>query len=293
MVYIERMVINMVIRDVDAKGIWEAYKMFSGTAYIVRTGFQCFGMTQDYSTKRLEGIAAKFYERGQSSLEHQANVSLLCNLFSSNFPGFFGQKTLTAQDFQHIWALSTVALVHDAGETEVGDIPDDGRLAHATKKDKEREAFLRFVETGFSPSDARVIMDGYDYFSEPSKYTYNVFSENIDYQYMFNALYGLDKADAVYTLIFCEKNGLTGNMRHKTDCTPLDKKTMEVTGTTNPVDCLALHLKMIFESLNLPDGITEPIYAVLRVAIIDTRGKFFDWWDCKTPDLKKYTSSPR
>ena len=269
----------MVVREADARRIWEAYKMFSGTSYIVRTGFQCFGLTQDYSVEWLDGIANKFYERGQSSLEHQGNVTLLCNLFSSNFPGFFGQNTLTAQEFQHIWALSMVSLFHDVGEIKVGDLPDDGRRAHAVKQAEEYKAFLKFVETGFSPDDARDIIDGYKAFSDHNSY-------------MYNALYALDKADAVLTLIFLEKNGVIGNMKHKVDYTRLDKKTMEVTGTSNPVDCLALHLKMIFENLNLPDGITEPIYAVLRVAILDTRNEFFNWWNVKTPELKKYKSSP-
>lgn len=270
----------MSISDVDAKRIWNAYEMYSRTAYVVRTGFQCFGLTQPYDRNWLKRESDIFFERGQSSAEHQANVAFLCSVFSSNFPAFFKQEVLSAQDFQYLWVLTTVALLHDVPEGVIGDICDDGRPEHAAKDKKEGQIYNKFVEMGFNRNDAKALIDGFNNFQEKRGSIYS-------------GAYALDKADAVLTLIFLEKHDCIGNIKAKDQPTPLDRETMRVTGTTNPVDCLALHLKMIFEYYHMPESITEPIYAVIRAAIIDVRGSFFKWWDAETPDLGNFISSPR
>lgn len=273
------MVILMAINDTDAKKVWEAYKMYTETAYVIRTGFQYFGMTQDYSAGWLKSVSDKFFERGQSAAEHQANVALLCNLFSSNFPCFFDQQSLTAQDSQSIWVISMVALLHDVSEVKIGDIPDDGSPEHAAKEEGETQIFNRFAELGFIDKDADALKDGFKAFQKKN-------------QYVFNATYVLDKLEAVFTLIFLEKHECIGNMKAYKKPTKLDRELMRVTGTTNPVDCLALHFKMICEHYRFSESITEPVYAVLKAAIIDARGEFFNWWEKESPSLGNFISSP-
>lgn len=260
----------------SARDIWEAYKIVFSSSFVVRKGFQCFGMTQNYDVGWLKKKADIFFQRGQSALEHGANVSFLCDTFSSHYPGFFDQTYQGAQNFSMIWPVTTVALLHDTPEAKIGDICDDGRPEHATKAEKEIELFNQFADLAFSEKDTKEIKDGFLDFQEKTSYNYK-------------ALFSLDKFDPILTLIILEGKECKGNMKRKNGGpTSLDKETMRVTDTTNPVDCLTLHLKMIFEYYDIPESITGPIYAVLRVAIMEVRGSFFDWWDRPTPDLGKY-----
>lgn len=83
-----------------------------------------------------------------------------------------------------------------------------------------------------------------------------------------------------------EKNGLSGHYRSSKEdgASDNDLRCIEIAGTDNALDCISVHLRM--QLAKAPKHVTEPLYDVLREAIVDTRGKFFSWWDKDIPEFR-------
>ncbi len=255
-----------------AEKVWNSYKIFVDTAYVSRSGFGLYGLTEIHDTdiNQNRHVAKSFYRRGESALEHQAKMAMLCNLFASNFPCYFGRISYSAQECPFIWFLTMVSLSHDIGETEIGDIPDDGNPAHALKDEAEFEVFKKFANLGFNKKDAELMIARFRDFQGHQGT-------------IGKAIYALDKLDAVLTLIYLEKHGIRSRNKTGAEATPLDRHYMKIAGSTSATDCWAVHLKAHIG--DFPLSIVEPVFTVLEVAITDARGKMFDWWEKDIPDL--------
>lgn len=243
------------------KKIWSAYKIYAGAAFVSRRGYELTGMAakMDFAKK-----SDHFNWRGESGLEHQAKATWLATVFLANFPKYFGEG-VSGQ------ALMTVLLCHDVGETVVGDIPDDGNALHGTKDAKELEVFEEMAAV-------------YDFEKDMIVNLFKQFQTN--QVRIGQAIYAIDKLEAVLTQIFLEKYGLVGYIDKKPDATDLDRHFMEVTGVNLASDCWAAHLKhQIYE---FPDLIKDPVYTLIRVAVEDVRSENFGWWDSYIPQKNEF-----
>ena len=249
------------------KRIWQAYKLYCGTAFVSRSGFELVGLTK--ATDDAESKAEKFVRRGESSLEHQAKVAWLCSVFSSNFPGFFGKRQFNeSRIISSDWILMTTGLSHDIGEVVLGDIPDDGNPLHDTKDAKESEVFQKMLQ-GYDDDDRVALLAAFTEFQDKSTHA-------------GKALFTLDKLDAVLTLILMEMYGRFGSIASKPAPTDSDIHFWHETGTPSATDCWCAHMKSLIR--DFPDAIVWPVDALLTVAIRDARGKNFSWWGRDIPN---------
>lgn len=234
--------------------IWKAYQTFATTAAVLRKGYEQSGMTK-MTEDTVPNIADSFRWRGESDLEHQAKVAWLALVFFWKF-GFHWHIG--------IWSLIVVALCHDVGEVEIGDIPDDGNPLHDTKDQIERNMFEKMVDRAFRSKIRRKhkLMKLFD-----------------DFQHRKNrgaAIFALDKLEAVLMQLLCEKHGNVGDLEKKENCTEQDKRLMEFTGSSKTADIWAAH--MCLHIKGFPSWIKIPVLGLLDTAVRDVRGTPFSWW---------------
>lgn len=247
--------------------IWDGYKLFASTAYVSRKGFELVGMTKE--TGMPVPVAETFERRGESGLEHQAKVAWLAVAFAENFPMFFGELFLSSV-YELFYEMLIVELCHDVGEVAVGDIPDDGNALHDTKDEAEREVFNSLMHV-FSRSDVRL-----------AKMFLEFQNRNTP---VGQALYALDKVEAVLTLLFLEQFDHYGVMDKKPLVTDSDRHFMRLAHTSCTTDCWAAHTKALIQGY--PKEVTEPVLELLRVAVEDVRGEMFEWWDDEISPYEK------
>lgn len=244
--------------------IWRGYKYFAESAFIMRSGYRMMGMTESDLGVDEHGIAKTFWRRGESVLEHSAKVAYLCSVFLKCFPScFVSQETGLVEMSFTDWSLMTTALLHDAGEIAIGDIPDDGNALRATKDARERKFFEREVASVYPEMSMWLLMENYDSFQK----------KNTLAGWM---LYALDKLEAVLYLLWLEQYEMYGLITAKPLPTMQDKDFMQMTGTPCATDCWAAHLKVHLKKA--PREVRSRVYGVLRAAAIDVRGEMFEWW---------------
>ena len=241
------------------RGIWNGYKLFAKTAFVLRSGYSLTGMTK---VPQNLGIAENFEWRGESVLEHQAKVAWLVKAFQTNFPRYF-----SIDDTDQ---LITVGLTHDTGETVVGDIADDGNPRHGTEDAEEFKAVKLLYDESYGHESGKIAT------------TFKQFQDKRTHDGW--ALYALDKTETILMQIFLEGHGMTGSIKGKPHETELDKYFARITGSDLPIDIWAAHMKYSLRNCNEPT-IIEPIFDLIKVAITDVRGdKGYDWWDKYIPE---------
>lgn len=141
-------------REEAYKRIWDGYRLYAGTAYVSRKGFELVGLTKD--TEMPLPVAETFVRRGESAMEHQAKTAWLAMAFNDNFPLFFSDMDSA---YSLAYLMMTVGLCHDVGEVAIGDIPDDGNPLHDKKDAAEREVFKK--TNGGVPSQWQIFRKGF------------------------------------------------------------------------------------------------------------------------------------
>lgn len=240
--------------------IWHGYKLYSASGFVLRKGVELVGLAQKNDPS--EDVAKMFYRRGESILEHQARVAWLASAFASNFPEFFGKiyENEMASYTRSFFAI-TVALCHDIGEVEVGDIPDDGRPEHGAKDSVELSVFSRMMYA-YSLEDAHTMTAIFQHFQNKDSPA-------------GQALFVLDKVEAVLSQLFLEQYEHYGAITAKPVVTDLDKYFMRATGQISSVDVWGAHA--VSSMKDLPASVCDPILALLDVAARDVRGEIFPW----------------
>lgn len=249
----------MEVYEEPCKRIWEGYKSYASGCGTMRKGFEVAGQACLTDDKACD--IERFLSRGESILEHQAKVAWLCSIIVSNFPFIF--YLMDPQLSADAWYLMTVALTHDVGESEIGDIPDDGRVEHGHKDSLERDFYEKFAKA-YNPFHQKRLLELFKQFQD----------KNSLYGQL---LYSLDKTEFVLMALLLEKNWNYGCLKLKNPPTSQDEYFMRVTGTSVASDCWAAHTKTLL--LPLPSVIQEPILTLIDVAVRDVRGKPFKWWN--------------
>ena len=243
--------------------IWRGYSVFAATMFVIRSGHYLIGLADE--PPRDETVSQRFTRRGESICEHAAKVTYLCLAFMSHFPDLFdleddSREHITAD----IWLVVMTALLHDNGELATGDIPDDGNAMHESKDLAEQQFFNNHVAPAFSWKDFIRIKQSYADFQNRSTHNGRI-------------LYCLDKIEAVLSLLTLERADAYGIYTAKPAPTAQDRHYALLTGTSCSTDGWAAHIKDLIR--NFPVEITSHIFALLRVAVEDVRGEWFEWWD--------------
>lgn len=239
--------------------IWKGYQCLEQTPSVLRSGYRLIGIAAQVDDG--EGITERFYRRGESVLEHSAKVAYLVSAFMSHFPKFFGTQ---CDKEASVWAIITTALLHDVGEVPIGDIPDDGNSLHDGKDAMERHFVKNHMAPAFSLDESELFLDTYDDFQQHKTI-------------VGQALYALDKLEAVLHLIWMESFDSYGTITAKPVPTTSDLEYARITGTPCATDCWSAHIKDRLKGF--PDQITEHVFGLMRTAVTDVRGEWFEWWN--------------
>lgn len=244
--------------------IWEAYQLYAKTAAVYRKGFELCGMTFPTSNE-VPDFGDSFVMRGESDLEHQAKVAWLLLAFIGRVGNNSRLRYYSEDSVINLWSLFAVALCHDIGEIEIGDIPHDGNALHDTKDEIERKVFEKMSEI-YAPEDSR------------RDRVREIFRDFQDKGNNFGKLlFALDKLEAVLTQLLCEKYGCSGKITAKPYATELDNYFMRETGSEKSSDCWAAHMCSLVR--DFPEWIKEPVLGLLDAAVRDVRGESFAWWN--------------
>lgn len=241
--------------------VWEAYQLYAKTAAVRRKGFELAGMTEK-TDDIVPDIAESFMARGESDLEHQAKVAWLALAFMA---GPAGYRIIWPRGPVETWAIATVALCHDVGEVEIGDIPHDGNALHDTKDEIELKVISEMAEIYSTANWRRSRM----------LFAFTEFQNKTTPCGM--ALFALDKLESVLMQLLCEKHGCCGMITARENPTELDKYFMRMTKSEKSSDCWAAHTCSLIR--DFPDWIKCPVLTLLDVAVRDVRGEPFAWWN--------------
>lgn len=238
--------------------IWNGYKTYAKGASVIRRGYENVGAANTIDDSL--NYRSTFIRRSESILEHQAKTAWLASVFASNCPTYFGQDypILPSSMF---WMLFVTELCHDVGELEHGDIPDNGSRQHEIKDQEELSVFRSFVEV-YNSIDQNEILALYKTFQDKDSY-------------LGQALFALDKCEAVLTHLLLEDNGLYGNLSANPHPTQQECYYSIVTGSKFAADTWGYQMKDQIESY--PLSITQPIFMLLATASREVRGKPFTW----------------
>lgn len=237
--------------------IWKLYDSMKETVNVIRTGYWRSGIYPKPTEDQPQ------IDRGESDAEHGFGTAILADAVMRWFP----EDTPT----HHLHDVLYMALVHDVGEVEIGDIPDNGSRNEDAKSRAELAIFQRISE--YMPSESQdSFLDVFTLFD-----TWD--SENCDRIGVFIAF--CDKFEALLQLVRYEKAGLVG----KTGFYPGYEKTAreldceKAVDTDNALDCWTFGcMKRFGQALTT---INDPLYriflGILTAAVIDVRGTPFQW----------------
>lgn len=235
--------------------IWEGYKFYARGASVIRKGFEHVGAAS-HTDDSLD-FASTFWRRSESILEHQAKVAWLASAFMSNFPSYFGGEKFYIVPFD-IWLRITEGLIHDSGESEIGDILDDGNPEHGAKDKAELAAFEKIL-VAYSPTAQQEILK-----------LFKAFQDKSTHEAM--ALVALDKAEAVLTNFLLEIHGIHGKISAKPHPTEQDLYYAKLAGSDAAADVWYMHM-LGRTTKDFPPDIMRPVNTLIGVASYDVHGE--------------------
>ena len=210
--------------------IWQKYLILKSECEVVRAGFGIYGI---YPYKL---GARSDWSRSESDLEHTAGMVILTMLMAMYHPEIVPPSEVAL--------YMMAALLHEVGETEIGDIPDDGSRNEAEKITRERQdALIEFQD--LTTRRGRV-------------------------------LYCLDKVEALLQGLRYERDGRGGDVRNKEAMMCLsaqDQRGIERSQSTRLVDIWAAHY--LDKTAAMPEA--RVFNELLKAAVIEVRGEWFSW----------------
>ena len=247
-----------------AKHLWNNFVSMTDITYVIRQGYVACGVYQQNRTiPPAHSIGnpnlstdVEVLLRQESTAEHSARVANLLSEFILWYPLFF-------QDIDAFMALK-VALNHDIGEAVVGDVLDDGTIAHEFKKPREWLAVKEFYGN-LPPDMIELALDYHRQFDE----------SNTRLGQMIRMA---DKVDAVGRLILYEKMGMRGDIYHKNPPSERDEIFAKEIHTGNCTDVWARHLKWLFEKEDFRPQVITVAKDFLAAGLASIGREFFTWW---------------
>lgn len=234
--------------DEKYRQIWRNYAAFKRQTLVMRAGFARMGIypgTPDGKTEPL---------RSESVAEHVLGTLILLDEIAMFCPEMVSEAE----------ALRCMRLLlkHEVGESEIGDIPDDGRRNETQKNDAELRAMMRYGE------------------SLPAPYGIQILRDFIDFQNKRSALmqlaYCIDKGETVLQCVLYEQDGRDTACVDEALLQSLseqDRRYMQKTGSTRIVDNWSAHYLDLIQGFWCAPMFTE----ILRAAVEDVRGEWFPW----------------
>lgn len=222
------------------KTAWENYKILMLLHKIRRTGVKNHGI-----------CISPLYLADQNVQEHSYLVATLAVMMYAMFEEI--------QEYFPPHYVETL-LLHDIGETEIGDIADDGAADAVMYKDKEEYVFLSDFVNDFAPEIRDDIMANFSQF-----------------QKKHDILYMIDKLEWILFVAYLTPSGDAGSLNYKEShigLTEQDKHAIEATGGSYcTVDAMVVHF---LEHTHGIEG-REIFVALIKAVYMDIDGYIPDF----------------
>lgn len=228
--------------------IWQKYLILKSECEVVRAGFGIYGIYPYTLGARSD------WSRSESDLEHTAGMVILTMLMAMYHPEIVPPSEVAL--------YMMAALLHEVGETEIGDIPDDGSRNEAEKITRERQVMMRFVSDLPGPYGSQ-LMDALIEFQDLTTRRGRV-------------LYCLDKVETLLQGLRYERDGRGGDARNKEAMMRLsaqDQRGIERSQSTRLVDVWTAHY--LDKTAVMPEA--RVFNELLKAAVIEVRGEWFSW----------------
>lgn len=239
------MQVNYTATGID---FFRAYTRYMELDSVIRAGFALWGVYGKTDYTSIEE------DRKQSDLEHCAGMSFLATMLPIYYPGIY--------PLEEVWKYQLVTILHELGEIDTGDIPDDGRRDPVEKDLREREYVFRYINIHF-PKE----------YQEIGK---KLFVEMQDKSTAFGkTAYLIDKIDAVLRGFAYELHAKYGKISKKPYKTERDSSECAFTGVENLADNWLCGL---FDRINHKDYPNLGIFLeICQSAAFYIRGKPMAW----------------
>ena len=196
---------NATIAKCDS--VWKKYKILAAMHPIRRTGVKNHGI-----------CISPLYMADQNVLEHSYMVTALAVILYSMFEELQGEFSP--------YYVQTL-LFHDIGETQIGDIADDGAAEAVAHKDVQEFKFLSEFVEDFEYDTAEGILATFERLQRKK-----------------DILYMLDKLEWILFVGNLTPSGDAGSLNYKEShlgLTEQDKHAIEITGGYRTVDAMVVH----------------------------------------------------
>ena len=188
--------------------VWEKYKILARLHLIRRTGVKNHGI-----------CIAPLYQADQNVQEHSFMVAALSGILEATFEEL---EACFPQNYM------MTMLLHDIGETKIGDIADDGAADAVAYKDEQEYQFMEDFVDGFSTDVASNILLNFKRFQKKG-----------------DIFYLIDKLEWIFFVGSLTPSGDSGSLNYKKShigLTEQDKHAIEISdGSTRTVDAMVVH----------------------------------------------------
>lgn len=228
--------------------IWQKYATLKRQCMILRSGFARLGIYSGTPDGRTEP------GRSESVAEHVLGTLILANVIAMFCPEVMTEAELVRS--------VRLLLCHEVGESDSGDIPDDGRRDELAKNQAELRAMTNYCQDLPTNYAMAAIHDFTKFQSRSSE--------------LAQVVYCIDKIEAVLQGLIYEQDGRGGDMTSEAIVQSLseqDQMYMKRTGSTSLVDNWSAHFFDHSRGFRC-----APLFRkILRAAVEDVRGEWFAW----------------
>lgn len=187
--------------------VWKCYKVLCKLEQIRRRGVETHGI-----------CTVPAPDEDQNVLEHSGTAASTAGLMYAMFPEL---RPLFPEEYL------LLLLLHDIGETAIGDIPDDGSADAATTKDVREYEFMSDFMEFFEDDMSSKILRGF-----------------VRLQNKNDILYLTDKLDWILFVGHLTPYDKAGSMTFKAEhfgLTKQDEHNISISGTMRVVDAMVVH----------------------------------------------------
>lgn len=228
--------------------VWQKYLYLKRESLVIRSGFGLYGV---YAYDPKQPFAT---DRSESDLEHTAGMTALTSLVAMYYPELIRPSEMPL--------FLMAAQLHEIGEVELGDLPDDGTRDEKHKCRVEQKVMDRYLKDLPEPYNTELALFFLEFQHRSTR--------------RGRILYCLDKLEAVFQGLIYEKEGRGGDWHAKEricNFSAQDRQNMAETGSSQLVDIWAVHF--MDQIADIPEA--PNFLEILGAAVCDIRGEWFPW----------------
>ena len=250
------------------KQIWDGYKLYRLLGSVIRAGCALTGANGPPKDKTFEPFTPFPLD---TDISHSAGICKLLSLISAHYPQIIPRE--------EIFNYHTLAEVHDMGELDEGDLPDDGTRDKRICDENELVWIEAYLAKTYPSDVVNSILEFYNEFESKSTTRGKIFyllGDKLDNILMSLVMESLKRKPNILNKVF---------MFGKNPDVLLDVQSTEFTETTSAAD------NFLYCEFYNPEFFSYPhldiFFEIIQSAALDVRGEEMLWLNA---EIEKRTS---